>query len=255
MTKEDDQPGGVENVIKHLKASTVTTTFTVEHMLQKVSEDPNNRKKIFEEYFERFRSKPMADPWIWEPAILDNYGVFDDFARSVTGRHNYVGEQNIIAHMENAYMVGSFLTDPEMGSMLLWPGFVEYEWVDNCQDWEDFAKRCVAANEEGKAILKKGEKVSSRLWLAYSMTRADYYNPVVNPRFDLLFPEWRDASLELDAMVLGQGKEPTEERLSKRGYYLDLTLPKIQSEKVRREIQSVLDANPTILRERATFAG
>lgn len=203
MADEIDPTSRVNEVLKDLRTITVTTTLAAERMVKEEAEaDPKERKQVFQTYLGYFREK-KADPWIYEPAILDNYGIFDEFARSVTSRHTFEGEQNIIAHMENPYMVGSLLANPEHGTTLLWPGYSGYEWVKDCKSWDEFEEKCVEKDQRNTPLLRKGGIIESRLWLAYGTLR-DYYNPEVNPKFDILFPQWREASFILDGMLLGR---------------------------------------------------
>lgn len=247
MAAEKDPTSDVENVLKGFRLITVTTTFATERMIEEAKADPQKRKQIFQNFLSYFRDKE-SDPWIYEPAILDNYGVFDDFARSVIARHNYVGEQNIVMHMENPYMVGSLLADPEHGSMLLWPGYRGYEWVNKCESWEQFAQKCVGRDNTGMPTLEKGTDITSRLWLAYATLR-NYYNPKVNPHFDKLFPQWREASLFLDGMLLGRDEEIDADRLRGRNHYLDRILPYVSNLQKREEIQSIIAANPSLVQK------
>lgn len=244
MAIELGQPSGVEEVLKQLRASLVITTFAAQRMLLEVEQNPGNRRQIFERYLEEFRRKPMTDPWIYEPAIVDNYGVFDDFARLVVERHSYPGVQNIIAHMENPYMVGSFLADSTHGTMLYWPGFDEYEWVRDCSSWREFADRCVVI-DDGLPRLRKGAP-SSRLWLSYATMRTEYYNSTVNSDFDRYFPEWRSAALVLDAMLLNRGREITPDRLRKRGHYIRTTMEFMPEGEIKSTIRNILASNPDI---------
>lgn len=247
---QETEPSGIHLVEKHIRASYVTTSFEVEQMLTEVDVNPERRREIFEEWLKKFKARKMADPWIYEPAILDNYGVFDDFAYDVYSRHNYIGVQNIVAHMENPIVVGGILTDPEKGTMLHWPGFSEYSWVADCKYWHDFMAKCVEINEHGEQILVKNENVTSRLWLAVATCWADYYNPAVNPQFDEHFTEWREASVKLHAMLYDRNKQITLERLSKRGYYLDLILETMENLKKRAEAQQIINSHPEIIRQR-----
>lgn len=249
MLNETDPNSGVNDVLKGLRTITVTTTLAVERMLKEAGANPKGRKQVFQDYLDYFRHK-KADPWIYEPAILDNYGVFDEFARSVTTKHNFEGEQNTVAHMENTHMVGSLLADPEHGSMLLWPGYSGYDWAKDCKNWDEFAEKSVTTDAKGIPKLKKGGIIESRLWLAYSMLR-NYYNPEVNPNFDMLFPQWREASLLLDGMLLGRNshRKIDEQRLRGRSFYLDRILPYVPDPQKRTEIQSIINSNPSLIQK------
>lgn len=249
MVNETDPASGANDILKYLRALTVTTTFAVERMIQEAQANPERREQVFQTFFNYFRARE-ADPWIYAPAILDNYGVFDEFARSVTERHDYIGEQNIVAHMENPHMVGSLLANPEYGTMLLWPGYGGYKWVKECKSWDDFAKKCVGIDEKGTPTLKKGGVIESRLWLAYSTLR-NYYNPEVNPNFDKFFPQWREASFLLDGMLLGRNGPIDEQRLRGRNFYIDRILPYVPDPKRREEIQLIINSNPSLIQKRA----
>lgn len=247
---QETEPSGIHLVEKQIRASYVTTSFEVERMLADVDENPDKRRGTFEKWLKRFQSEKMADPWIYEPAILDNYGVFDDFAYDVYSRHNYIGVQNIVAHMENPIVIGEIVADPEKGTMLHWPGFDEYSWVAKCGDWHDFMAKCVEIDEDGQQKLAKNSRVTSRLWLSVATCWADYYNPAVNPHFDEQFPEWREASVKLHAMLYDRNEKITPERLSKRGYYLDLILQAMENPEKRSEAEQVINSHPEIIRQR-----
>ncbi len=249
MTQETEL-SGIQLVEKQIRASYVTTSFEVEQMLTEVDINPERRRVIYEEWLKKFKARKMADPWIYEPAILDNYGVFDDFAYDVYSRHNYVGVQNIVAHMENPTVVGEIVADPKKGTMLHWPGFGEYSWVADCKDWHDFMAKSVEINEHGIQILKKSEGVPSRLWLSVATCWADYYNPAINPRFDEQFPEWREASVELHAMLYDRNEKITPDRLSKRAYYLDMIIPTMKNPEKKAEAEQIVMYHPEIVKQR-----
>lgn len=258
MTQENlDGVCGVDAVLQGLRASLVNTTLASDRMTTEAASerDPVRRRSIFEEYYRNFESKPMADPLIYKSAILDAYGIYDDFAMSVIDTENYIVAQEIISSMENPIMVGAVLTTPQYGQpngMLYWPGFSQYEWAKDIK-WEEFEKRFIKRDNAGMSELTKvnpdmvsGPAIHSRLWFAYGTLR-EYYNPDLNPNFDRLFPGWRNASLVFDAMLLDRGSELTVDRISRRGRYINQIIPLMKNQDVKENIQQLIVDNPSII--------
>ncbi|MDO8621117.1 MAG: hypothetical protein Q7R31_02455 [Candidatus Levybacteria bacterium] len=231
---------GVEEVMRGLRAIFATTYLMTETMLKEIGLNPERKKEIFEQYAQKFKQE-KKDPWVWEPAILDNYDILDDFARSIYERHNYEGVQNIIAHMENPIMINSILTDGK-GAMLHWPGFSEYQWVKDCS-WEEFTEKATEI-KNGQLLLKKGEHVASRYWLAEAT--AYYFNPNVNPTFDRQFPQWREAHLIGEALRYDASNidHLTIDRLAKRKHYVAQIAGFMLNEQNQTRVMEIIRASP-----------
>ncbi|MEK7106363.1 MAG: hypothetical protein AAB895_03315, partial [Patescibacteria group bacterium] len=92
MSQENlDVVCGVDAVIQGIRASFVNTTLASDRMTAEAAseQDPLKKRAIFETYYKGFKKKPMADPLIYKPAILDAYGIYDDFAMRVIDAENY----------------------------------------------------------------------------------------------------------------------------------------------------------------------
>lgn len=238
--ENEERQRELERVMQGLRLIFVTTHLMADTMLEEVRLNPERKKEIFEQYAVRFR-REKKDPWIWEPAILDNYDILDDFARSIYERHNYESVQNIVAHMENPIMINSILTDGK-GAMLHWPGFSEHQWVKDCS-WEEFIRRTTEVNDRQLNLIKRKD-VASRYWLAEAT--AYYFNPNVNPEFDRQFPHWRKAYLigqairhdasNIDAL--------TFDRLAKRKHYTAGVAEFMANEQNQTKVMEIIRANP-----------
>lgn len=257
MSKEGpDGLTGVDLVIQGLRASFTTTQLASDRLIAEAIslEDPQARRNAFEAAFSGFEVKPMADPLIYKPAILDAYGELDDFSSEIIKQDNIYVVQNIIARMENPRMVGGLLTKIPHG-MIHWPGFSAYEWVKDIS-WDEFEANAIRRSPDGlnQELLKvnpdiQGKGIFSRLWFAYATLRSTYYNPDFNPKFDETFPQWREASLVLDAMLLDrQDRDTSVDRISRRGHYILDILPYMQNGSAEQDIKTLIAVNPQIVR-------
>jgi len=256
MSKEDlDGLTGVDLVVRGLKASFITTQFTSDRLTADAVSinDPEARREAFEAVFAGFEEKPMADPLIYKPAILDAYGELDDFSLGMIRQDHMYVVQDILARMENPRMIGSLLTKIPYG-MIHWPGFSEYKWVIDIS-WEEFEANAIRRSPDGlnQELIKvnpdiQGKGLFSRLWFSYATLRSDYYNPDFNRKFDETFPQWREASLVLDAMLLDrEDRDSSVDRISKRGHYILDIIPYMQNGAAKQDIETLIAANPQIV--------
>ncbi len=215
MKKEGiDGASGIDAIAQSLRAAFVTTQLASDRLTAEAltTGDPEARKSAFQKAFSDFEDRPMADPLIYKPEILDAYGELDEFALGIIREDNMYVVQNIIERMENPRMVGRLLTQIPNG-MLHWPGFSAYKWVKDIS-WDEFEENAIGRSTDGLStvLLKvnpdlQSKGIFSRLWFSYATLRSEYYNPDFNPKFDEAFPQWREASLVLDAMLLDRKKE------------------------------------------------